>query len=224
MPIFKTVNQDFFKTWTPEMAYVLGFFAADGNMCIHGNGGQYIEFTSCDMDILVKIKKLLNSNHKISSRTGKDNQSESFRIQIGSKEIFSDLLKLGMVPAKSLILKLPNIPNSYTRDFVRGYFDGDGNVSVGKYWRKDRLKWQWELSSRFTSGSRKFLKELWKTLKPHCSGGYIYKKTRGFELVFSRHDSLALSNLMYHNTQTDLFLERKYRKFQKGFRKLHLGP
>ena len=28
MPISKTLNQDFFKTWSPEMAYVLGFFAA----------------------------------------------------------------------------------------------------------------------------------------------------------------------------------------------------
>lgn len=208
----------------PEMAYVLGFFAADGNMCVHGNGGQYIEFTSCDRDILEKIRKLLVSNHKISSRKGRgDNQSKSFRIQIGSKEIFSDLLKLGMVPAKSLILKFPYIPNEYIGDFVRGYFDGDGNVSVGKYWRKDRLKWQWELSSRFTSGSKIFLKKLFKILRPYCSGGYIYEKNRGFELVFSRHDSLALSSLMYHNTQTDLFLERKYRKFQKGFDKLNLG-
>ena len=25
------VNSDFFKLWSPEMAYVLGFIAADGN-------------------------------------------------------------------------------------------------------------------------------------------------------------------------------------------------
>ena len=205
------------------MAYVLGFFAADGNMSIHSNGGKYIEFTSCDRNILEKIRRLLGSNHKISSRKGSGNRNKSFRIQIGSKEIFSNLLKLGMIPAKSLILKFPNIPDGYTGDFIRGYFDGDGNVSVGKYWRKDRLKWQWELSSRFTSGSKTFLEKLWKTLKPFCSGGYIYKKNRGFELVFSRHDSLALSNLMYHNTQTDLCLGRKYNRFQKGFSKLNLG-
>ncbi len=32
MPIYKTKNEAFFKKWTPEMAYVLGFFTADGTI------------------------------------------------------------------------------------------------------------------------------------------------------------------------------------------------
>jgi intein/homing endonuclease len=220
MPILKQVNQDFFKTWTPEMAYVLGFFAADGNMCIHKNGGKYIEFTSCDKEILIKIRKSLESNHKISTRF---RDTKSYRIQLGSKEIYEDLLKLGMVPTKSFTLKFPFVPEQHRRDFIRGYFDGDGCVSIGKYWRKSRSHWRWEITSRFTSGSKNFLKELYKILKSYCKGGYIYRKKNDYELVFSRHDSLALSNLMYHNIQTSLYLERKRNTFQKGFRKLHLG-
>lgn len=203
------------------MAYVLGFFAADGNMCIHKNGGNYIEFTSCDKEILVKIKKILNASQKISTRIRK---TKSYRIQIGSKEIYNDLLKVGMEPTKSFTLKFPKIPSEYFRDFVRGYFDGDGCISVGRYWRKARKHWRWEITARFTSGSHEFLLGLFDSLKSHCKGGYMYKKKNDYELVFSRHDSVALSKLMYHNIPAKLYLERKYKKFQKGFKKLeYLG-
>lgn len=206
------------------MAYVLGFFAADGNMCIHKNGGKYLEFTSCDKGLLIMIKNLIRANNKISTRDGIGNRRSSYRIQLGSKEMFQDLLKLGMVPTKSLTLKFPYIHKEHLGDFIRGHFDGDGSISVGKYWRKDRSQWKWEITSRSTSGSRNFLEGLRIALRPYCAGGYIYKKNRGFELVFSRHDSLALSSLMYHNIRTRPYLERKHAKFQSGFRKLkYLG-
>lgn len=41
MPVYKRVNKDFFKKWSNEMAYVLGFFAADGNMIVNKRGGQF---------------------------------------------------------------------------------------------------------------------------------------------------------------------------------------
>lgn len=42
------VNKEFFKCWTSEMAYVLGYFSADGSMFINPRGSRYIEFTSTD--------------------------------------------------------------------------------------------------------------------------------------------------------------------------------
>jgi len=60
MPIFRTKNEDFFKKWSPEMAYVLGFFAADGNMLKNRRGAHFMEFTSTDKDIIVKIRKYTN--------------------------------------------------------------------------------------------------------------------------------------------------------------------
>ena len=47
------------------MAYVLGFFAADGNMRINNNGGHYIDFTSCDKEILEKIRFVMQRFNKI---------------------------------------------------------------------------------------------------------------------------------------------------------------
>src|SRR3990167_6827407 len=105
MPIFRTKNEDFFKKWSPEMAYVLGFFAADGNMLKNRRGAHFMEFTSTDKDIIVKIRKALGSSHKISCRQTNPKWKPAYRIQIGSKVIFSDLLELGMTPAKSNVIK-----------------------------------------------------------------------------------------------------------------------
>jgi len=40
-------------------------------------------------------------------------------------------------------------------------------------------------------------------------GGYLYKKTGCFELVFARRDGLAISDFMYHNVPSRSYLMRK---------------
>jgi len=39
VPIHRNVNKDFFKKWTPEMAYVLWLLDADGYITKKGNTG-----------------------------------------------------------------------------------------------------------------------------------------------------------------------------------------
>ena len=224
MPIHKTKNEKFFKKWSPQMAYVLGFFAADGSMYKTKRGTNFIEFQITDGDLLKEIKNALGSNHKITKVIRNKNQKPIYRIQIGSKEIFRDLLRFGLTPAKSKILRMPLVPAKYFADFLRGYFDGDGCVHLGKYWRKDRNKWIWQLVVTFTSGSLMFLKELWSILRPHVRGGRIGNKNGGFELVFSRRDALALFNLMYNNSAASIFLKRKYDIFKKAFKVLNMRP
>lgn len=64
------------------MAYVLGYFAADGSMIPHKKGGCYIEFTSTDRSLLVNLKKVVGSTHKISLRGRKDikNHKQQYRL------------------------------------------------------------------------------------------------------------------------------------------------
>ena len=80
MPIFKTKNENFFKKWTSEMAYVLGFFCADGNLTIGKRNNHYIEFTNCDKYILGKIRKALKSNHRISKNKRKNKRENKWKI------------------------------------------------------------------------------------------------------------------------------------------------
>jgi len=226
--MYRAVNKDFFKHWSRDMAYVLGFFSADGYMWKSGRGAYFFGFQINDKGLLEDIKRVLCSTHKIAKRKRKDKNpqwNDSYRLQIGSKEMFEDLLHLGMTPVKSNTLTFPQVPDTYFGDFVRGYFDGDGCVHFKKYFSKSKNKKIWVFSSRFTSGCKSFLEILHKKLKDQkVNKGFIVAKCddKGYELVFSRRDSIALFNLMYHNTDTELYLPRKKKIFDKAIRTLYM--
>ncbi|MCX6813361.1 MAG: hypothetical protein NTV77_02710 [Candidatus Azambacteria bacterium] len=215
MPIFKTKNENFFKKWNNEMAYVLGFFCADGNLTIGKRNNHYIEFTNCDKDILEKIRKTLGSNHKISKHKRKNkNWRTYYRLQIGSKEMFYDLTRLGMIVNKSKVLGCPNVPSKYLSHFVRGYFDGDGNVVCGYFRKSDRKSKSPVLSVRFTSGSKTFLTQLKDRLKKHLNLSGSIHYNAGWRLIYSTNDSRTLFRFIYTNADS-LFLNRKRRVFMK---------
>lgn len=100
-----SLNKDFFKTFTHDMAYTLGFICADGNLTKNNNGSKFLAIYSKDIQILKLIRKRMNSQHKISRR--KDN---CCRIQIGSRVIFDDLVSRGICENKTKRLTLPKIP------------------------------------------------------------------------------------------------------------------
>lgn len=161
MAISRKVNKEFFKVWSPEMAYTLGFFAADGYMWVSGRGACFFGFQINDKKLLYAIRDALGSNHVIAKRVRKNPKwNDSFRLQIGSKEMFKDLLQLGMTPVKSKTLIFPRIPKKYMSNFIRGYFEGDGCVYFKQYFAKDRKTMRWCLQARFTSGSKGFLEAL----------------------------------------------------------------
>ena len=206
------------------MAYVLGFFAADGSMLRNGRGAHFIEFTITDRVVLEQIQRVTNSTHHIAERKKGVTHKTAYRLQIGSWKWFKDLSCLGFMQNKSKRLPLPNIPKKYFGDFVRGYFDGDGCVYFNHLKFGDRKKHRLILLTLFTSGSRQFLDSLWEKLKTHgVHGGSLKNKTRGFELVFSHSDSIALHHIMYHTGGTpELYLPRKREKLEKAIRELRM--
>ncbi len=206
------------------MAYVLGFFAADGTMIHSKRGGHYIEFHINDKEILIAIQRVVGSNHKMSIRKRRDpNQKTGYRIQFGSKEMYTDLTALGMCSRKSLTLQMPWVPPEYFSHFVRGYFDGDGCVYFKKLKFADRKRKRYILQSLFSCGTFDFLAILLKTLRTYgVVGGSLKKKKHGNELVFSHHDSIALYRIMYNNLRdSDIYLGRKYMLFTHAIETLY---
>lgn len=132
------MNENYFNNIDhPHKAYIIGFIAADG--CIIIDPKWYknrVEITikESDVEVLEFIYKELDLSCKISYRTVKTSYSKckSARLNIDSKIIINDLLKLGLAPRKSLTLKTPNIPKKYLIDFYRGLFDGDGGITFGE--------------------------------------------------------------------------------------------
>lgn len=214
MPILKEYDKNFFKTWSRDMAYILGFLYADGNIIKTKRGTHFIAFYSADESLLNVIKLTLKSEHilaKRSSATG-----DVFRLQVGSKDWFEDLCQLGLTPNKAKRMVLPNVPTEYFADFVRGYFDGDGNVWVG-YVHINRPTKTLAIQTTFTSGSVEFLEALRLQLHRHgLSGGSLFRPTIGNygRLTFSKQDTLKIYRIMY-NAPHRLLLERKKVVFEE---------
>lgn len=220
MPIYKTKNENFFKKWSPEMAYVLGFFAADGSMYKTKRGTHFIEFQITDKELLKQIRKLFVSNHKVTMRNRKKEWKPLYRLQIGSKVMFGDLIKLGMTQRKSKTLKFPDIPVDHLSHFVRGYFDGDGNVWSGLMHKTDRKKPSKTLMAGFTCGSKEFLVSLMKALKARGGliGGSLQYHSRAYRLHYSTADAARLYKFMSYGNNR-LGLERKSLVFERFLRR-----
>jgi len=167
---------------------------------------------------------MFGSRHTISESLPNiySNNKKRYRLQVGSKEMFQDLLRLGLTPRKSKNIKLPVIPNQYFADFVRGNFDGDGCVKFGLYIKRGRKKPSPVLITQFSSGSRDFLVDLLKKLKERAliQGGCVYvKRDKGgenYSLQMSTNDSFRLFDFMYKNTEENVFLRRKNNIFKKA--------
>jgi hypothetical protein len=79
------------------------------------------------------------------------------------------------------------------------------------------------MSMRFTSGSKLFLISLHENLKNMCmSGGFVIDKNGAYELAFSIKDSLALYRFMYNNVPASIYMDRKYKKFNKALKALNM--
>lgn len=199
------------------MAYILGFIYADGSI-YPSMRGKYLSITSTDKDIIFKIKRWLNSEHKITiTKPTWKNGKDRYILRIGNKNLYSDLQKHGLYPNKSLTIRLPEISNRFFKDFLRGYFDGDGCVNLYLTKGKTQPLIIRKLSVIFTSGSKSFLEDTLCKIKLQIDlkQNKVYNSHRSFQLRFATYDSMKLFEFMYKNTNKELFLSRKYKIFQK---------
>ena len=191
------INQDYFKSWSHNMAYVLGLWFADG--CIYGGKMFDITLHNKDKYILKKVAEELSYEGQLYDYVDR----QAARINFSCVVIYNDIINLGGKENKSLDMDFPNIPKEYLSDFIRGYFDGDGCVM--------RLKGG-RINSAFTSRSKKFLDNLHQILKEEAGvEGGSYDPSC-VSLKFGKKDSIKIGNYMYKN-DPELFLLRKQQKF-----------
>lgn len=191
------INQDYFKTWTPNMAYLFGFWYADG--CIYGDKIFDITVHKKDKYIIKKFAEELQYEGPIYDYVDR----QACRINFSCVVIYRDLIELGGTENKSMTLDFPKVPEEFLSDFIRGYFDGDGCVMLLKNNR---------FNTAFTCGSKKFLDKLLELLKEHAGiEGGSYDPI-SYSLRFGKKDSIKLGSFMYKNNPK-LFLKRKRDKF-----------
>jgi hypothetical protein len=148
----KRINECFFETWTDEMAYVLGFWCADGYIDkAMKNAVAYNK----SKELLEMIRSTMGSSYAI----GLYRPTGIYHFSISNRKVIGDLVSLGVVPAKSNIIKCPDVPDFAFRHFLRGYFDGNGTIGA-----KDRGDYP-QLTVAISSGSPDFLTELAERIK-----------------------------------------------------------
>ena len=191
-----TLNEDFFSGWSATMAYVLGFWYADGYM--RHERSYRVLFFSNDRDHLAQIASVMESNSPI--RTVVKGVSCG-GLCLHSKKLYSDLALLGGIRRKSTSMKLPDIPPNYFRDFLRGYFDGDGSVHFISYIATKNHKRYTDIRSNFTSGDLSFISHI-RDLLTNLLG--LYPRVIGqfgphqFKLGYAQKDTYTLMRYMYY--------------------------
>jgi hypothetical protein len=204
---WKKANYNFFKTWSDDMAYILGYWFADGYI---SSKGYLVGISSKDISIINSIKKILNANHKILTSKKRVNEKEYtiHSLVISNKEMYNDIKHLGGVARKSLIATFPYIPNQYIRHFIRGYFDGDGSISVKKG----------NCPCITFVGTKCFIESLMNNL-PYKKE--IRKHKNIYIIGYSGKKAQDILEYMYNESR--IYLKRKYKLYKKAINWKHFG-
>lgn len=211
------VNEDFFKCInTEEKAYILGFICADGHI---EKDRLNITVSIKDRDILEKIRYAMHSNHPIKEvqrtnpykKTNRENLILS-ELMIGSVELVKPLFNMGLTTNKTYTLNgdiLRYIPKYLIRDFLRGYFDGDGNVFFG---RRYSSGYKYNVN---ICGNEDFLLKSFQVYFP--SNNKLYKDLYSRQCyVWKISQKDKVRDFMYYLYYNSLiFLQRKYNEFRK---------
>ena len=196
------INSNVFKTIdSKEKAYWLGFLEADG--CVY-KGYTKITLQKRDYNHLIKFQKFLNTNNSV--KIIKHNNKEYCTISTGNQTIYEDLIRLGCVERKSLILKpCLEVPTQYIFDYIRGYWDGDGGLS---YSQKNN-RWQ-----AYCTSTKEMLDFFVQQLNLNTKPFLEHRCKQTYRIHFNgRINVYNKMSLLYKNA--NIFLDRKYQLFLK---------
>ena len=203
-------NYNFFETVdTEEKAYWLGFIYADG--CVSSKGYSIqINLSSKDHNHLKKISNIFGkeiSNYK-------DNLGyHKSQLHIYSVKLHSDLIKNGVVPRKTYIdsnIIFDCVPQNLLNHFIRGYFDGDGCISV------DNRNLKQKRGTVSIAGTKTFITKIKKIIldKIGLNDTKLHKTYYIYILSWGGKKQIeAIYYYLYKNAT--IFLERKKEKFEE---------
>lgn len=212
--IFNPVN-------TPEAAYILGFYIADG--CLNGNK-FVITLNEKDKEILEKIRDYMSPITKLIYKKETINKQgivshPMYSFAFSCKEIVNKLEKLGLGKNKTYLNKsIKNIvPKELMWDFIRGYWDGDGCISSSNVTKNVKKTSYNYINIGFTIISKDpdILNEMNEFFIEEGINTYVYPDNKGNYLVgtHSKPEIEKIYNKLY--TSSNLFMERKRTRFNE---------
>lgn len=220
---------------TEYKAYILGFLFADGCIVDNLNGRQKslrCEIQLQDGYILEKLcMDICNRGYRIKMSPAQIKAGEQPKavISINSDTLCEKLIEYGCAINKTKYGKtFPSLEKSMERHFIRGFFDGDGCLTVNKVKNRYIRKTTMNISNPFANKLRKrlyfvstdvkFLDNILRVVQENVSlVGKPYRDCRtkimdchklGFE---AQKDIEQIANYLY--TDATIYLKRKKDKF-----------
>lgn len=219
-------NKTFFtnpSTWSHDQAYFFGWLLSDG--CIQKNNEIKIGVAECDVDILIKLKNIIEFTgpiHQVkrkSHRTiimGKECNAQDVRVlSIANKELADFFRNLKINNNKTASLIFPTwLNNNLLPHFLKGFFEGDGSIKHYKNcYSIDIIS-----THTFCSDLRNILQnEL--NIFPHmrkADNSKIYRLS-----LCGNYQVLKFLNWIYQNKT--YYLDRKFQKYLDFVRFLRLN-
>lgn len=218
-----TCNDNYFAEINSEdKAYFLGLLYADG--CVHNTQPRFlISLQEEDKYILELFKEKIEYNGYLYLRPSEIHKNQ-YSLEITSSIIKNDLINLGCMPKKSLILTFPTtlqVPELYLNHFIRGVFDGDGSVGL-----IDRIINGAEYKEQYINfiGSNEFIIGLIEKLNflDHINKSSTNNGNNIQIFIKNKKDFISMYNYLYKDAT--IYLNRKYNKFQEALNFLNSKP
>lgn len=198
-------NERYFDTWSNEMAYILGYFCADGSYNYDKTHRDITFRTSQkDKELIETIRERLEAKKEVKY----EDRTKSVSLSLSSAHLCERFNKLGLNPSKSKIGFMVDVPDAYLSHFTRGYIDGDGNVS-------EDTRRGYSLRYRIYSSEacKEFLEYLKKKIEDRTSVRIYLRRSREnlWCLEISARDARAFTNWLY--SDASIYLARKYKNY-----------
>ena len=196
-----------------DKAYILGLLYADGYHNVKKNTIS-ITLQEEDKNILEHISFLINSNKPLRFVPNHEkhfNWKNCYQLSFTSPHTSKVLKDYGLVDAKSLILEFPEWLN---RDlyphFIRGYFDGDGSVSKGKY--------KYNMSIISTESLCSYIQKILLEdlgIESHMYISHSEEKPTRTLMITKKHLNKIFFDWLYQDA--NLYLQRKYNIYKSKY-------
>lgn len=211
------VNDSFFSEQNSDMAYLLGFLMADGNVSKRDNRVQIV-LAAQDKEFLDKIYTKIGGSQV---KEFISNNKPAVRWECFSAQIKKDLISYNVIPNKTGFAKIPKkLDEKYYPDFIRGFFDGDGSVYEDN-----------AIGLNFTSHNTEILQnilDVFEKLGVPPVTLYEYRYRRGnYYIRYRTKAAIKIYDIFYRDPGC-FKLPRKYIKFseiiqkKKGSKRLHI--
>jgi DNA-binding transcriptional regulator WhiA len=202
------VNHFYFSKYTEENCYWAGFILADGYIRQKNRFTLEIKLQKGDVDHLYKFKKSIEYDGRVIER------ETYYSITISSQQLIKDLAQnFDIFNKKSLTCCISDkIPQKFLREYIRGYFDGDGCIS---YTTMDTISFLG--TEKTINFIRNYFYEIVDVRLKSKDMPNIILHGNIFTIYYYGKPAFKCLNHLYKNSK--MFLDRKYIKYYNLIKK-----